>query len=130
MTDRLVRVYRLAVTLPEGSTEPGWEPEGWYEICEQRGWVASDRETGAEYDPPFAWPRRKLYLSKLSAETRAKLLRSYGATVEIEESEPVAWPHIERMSCGCVVNRALNVIVKGHGADKTKGHVTGDGLCR
>jgi hypothetical protein len=82
--------YRLHVTLPEGSDEYGWEPEGWADLCAARGWYEPDHSV--EGPPPFAWPRRKLYFSKSGADTRAELLRTYGATVEVKRSLPIMWP--------------------------------------
>jgi hypothetical protein len=86
-----VFLYRLVVTKPEGSEEPGWAPEGWEEICEARGWW--DPSAYGENDPPpFGWPKRRLYLSAASAEYRAGLMRDYGATVVVERSDAVTWP--------------------------------------
>lgn len=73
-----VRVWRLDVTYPEGSDAPDWEPANWIPT----------------YDPEdrgFEWPRLRLYLSRSGAESRAKLLRGYGATVTVVGSEPVEW---------------------------------------
>jgi hypothetical protein len=88
-----VRVHRLLVTYPDGSHDehgvpvPGWEPAN--------GWVPdgpSDDLRYIEEGPrPFQWPRRHLYLSKDGAVARANLLRSFGATVEVQSSKPVEW---------------------------------------
>lgn len=85
-TDSTVRVYRLEVTIPEGSEKRGWQPEGWEE--EFGGIVATDSDGAPEYRT-FSWPQRRLYLSPSSARKRAELLRRWGATVEISRSEPV-----------------------------------------
>lgn len=82
-------VFRLVVEAwPPGSRDPatgypvlGWEPEGW------NGDKWSDPEEG------FTWPRHdRRYLSSSGAHGRAKLLRSYGATVRVEESADLVWP--------------------------------------
>lgn len=93
MSKRAAYLYRLVVTLPEGADEVGWKPENWEEVCEARGWIDMERETGAEFTIPFSWPRRRLYMSAAAAEERAKMLREYGATVKIERSNPVTWPN-------------------------------------
>ncbi len=90
----VIRVYRLRVARPEGSEAPGWEPEGWSEICVARGWT-SDVDPG---EVPFTWPRRLTYLSAAGAEERAKLLREYGATVVVERSLPVEWEPVDEVS--------------------------------
>lgn len=82
---RPVRVWRLNVTLPEGSEKPGWQPEGW--VADVSDWGVE-----GEYERPFIWPRRRNYLSVKGAKVMARILREYGATVQIEESEPVTWP--------------------------------------
>ena len=79
------RVYRLDVWYPSGDRYAEWEPPGWDE-------TSMDPDTGAVVDVPFRWPMVRQYLSKNGAETRAKLLRSYGATVTVVASEPVTWP--------------------------------------
>jgi len=84
----MARVYRLHVTYPEGSFEPEWEPPGW----EPDYWV--DPDTGAHEPMPFRWPAERLFLSRSAAQRRAVQLRSYGAKVEVEESEPVVWGRI------------------------------------
>lgn len=75
-----LRVYRLDVTYPEGSRDPGWEPPGW------------DGGDDLSGDGEFRWPRVHPYLSKNGARARAKLLEKYGAKVAIVTSEPVQWP--------------------------------------
>jgi hypothetical protein len=79
---RTLYVYRLVVTLPEGSDEPGWRPE---EYDDQYSRYQDDDET------QFRWPRRRLYLSSEAAHARANLLRRWGADVKVERSEPVTW---------------------------------------
>lgn len=84
----MTRVYRLQVAYPEGSHDehgqpvPGWEPTGWHP-------GAYDPTEGPE---PFHWPRVHLYLSPGGASRRAAQLREWGATVEVEASNPVEWP--------------------------------------
>lgn len=94
MPDRQVYVYRLKVTLPPGSSEPGWEPDSWPVWCEEHAWEDFDSETGARDFPTFSWARflhRKNFLSAASAALRAETLRAFGAMVEVERSEAVAW---------------------------------------
>lgn len=84
MGERKVFVYRLVVTYPEGSREPGWRPpdwDGWSEWDEQR----PDGSTG------FQWPGVRLYLSKGRADARAEMLRKFGSTVTVLRSNPVEW---------------------------------------
>jgi hypothetical protein len=85
----VTRVYRLAVTLPEGSDAPGWEPPGW-EPDDYR--ITSGPDAGAWDSHPFRWPANRLCLSPGTAKRRAAIFRKYGATVVIEASEPVTWP--------------------------------------
>lgn len=85
---RAQRLYRLHVTLPEGSDEYGWEPKGWAD--DPQHWYR-DMETGAMELSPFTWPTVRTYVSRGGAEGRAWLLQKYGATVQIEVSEAVAW---------------------------------------
>lgn len=75
------RVYRLDVTYPPGSDAPGWTPEGWDPDEYRDAWTDK-----------FVWPRARKFLSRRGAEDRAKLLRSYGATVTVVPSDPVTWP--------------------------------------
>lgn len=79
----MTRVYRLAVTYPGGSLEPGWEP---------LGWRAAPDETFGYDEREFCWPARRNYLTKGGADTAARVLRGYGAEVTIERSDPVTWP--------------------------------------
>ena len=91
---RAVYVYRLAVTLPPGSDAPGWEPDSWVEWCEEHGWEEYEQDTGARNAPTFSWPRllqRKHFLSAPGAERRARMLRGFGALVEVERSQAVQW---------------------------------------
>lgn len=87
-----VHVYRLAVTLPEGSTVPGWEPENWEEWCEAHDLWINEYDTGASVTPPFKWRMRRNFLSKSAADRHAEWLREFGATVTVEKSNPVTWP--------------------------------------
>jgi len=87
----VTRVYRLAVTFPEGCDAPGWEPADWAAICDDYGWSDSNygMRTQREW---FGWPRRRLSFTRTAAEKRAALLRRCGATVTVEASNPVTWP--------------------------------------
>lgn len=73
-------VYLLVVEIPEGSDRRGWMPKGWF----------PDIVEGEETE--FHWPPRRRYLSLTSADRRAQLLRSWGATVEVIRSLPVVFP--------------------------------------
>ena len=76
-------VYRLDVTLPDGSDEPGWHPDGW--VAQE--WDDAD----GHYVQEFKWPRKRQCLSLTTANRWAQQLRSWGATVRICRSEPVVW---------------------------------------
>ncbi|GIT80212.1 hypothetical protein LLS1_18810 [Leifsonia sp. LS1] len=70
-----------------------WEPEGWLSDPDDRAaWV---ERFG---DEKFFWPKAdKVYFTKGTARSRARLLESYGAKVDIVESEPVIWLTPERI---------------------------------
>ena len=88
-----MRVYRLDVTYPEGSRDPGWEPPDWREgLAVDLGYVHVDREVGLEWYPDFRWPRRRFYLNRAAAENRQRLLERCGAKVEVCASDIVNWP--------------------------------------
>jgi hypothetical protein len=40
----------------------------------------------------FAWPAVKVWFTARPAYRRADLLRCYGATVTVVESDPITWP--------------------------------------
>ena len=100
--EREQRLYRLEVTYPEAAMiaaphapgdeivyefDPEWKPAGWSPTDK---WVERFKTT------EFFWPNaRKLYLSRSGARARAKLLESFGATVEIRRTEPVQWEYSE-----------------------------------
>ena len=81
-------VYRLHVTYPPRSQEWGWEPPGW----EPEGMLSSESAD----DGYFRWPANRMCLTIGTAKRRAELFLKYGAEVEIERSEPVAWPTVKR----------------------------------
>lgn len=106
-----MKLYRVEITaLPIGSrcyyaevdgkfgdayeALTGWTPDGWLEDeVERREWILRYGDTR------FFWPStRKLYQSKSGAEARAALIRSYGATVEVIESDEIVWltPEMKR----------------------------------
>lgn len=85
------RVYRLDVIYPPGSLEWGWEPPGWDGWGDER--ASAHPEDGGP--APFQWPSVRRYLSRRGAETRAALLRKYGAIVTVVASNPVTWPETE-----------------------------------
>jgi hypothetical protein len=84
-----VYVYRLVVTLLEGSTERGWEPDKWAALCDASGWPPINDDLD---ETSFRWLGRKHYLSGAAANRRADLLRAFGAAVDVERSELVVWP--------------------------------------
>lgn len=87
-------VYKLVVTLPEGSDAPGWEPDDWAAICDDYGWSSSDY--GMRDQRPWLGfartARRRQSFTRAAAEKRKVLLERCGATVTIERSDPVTWP--------------------------------------
>lgn len=80
MTSGPVFVYRLRVTLPEGSEAPGWHPEGWEPAI-----------FGEDDVQEFRWPTRRHCLSVATARRWKQRLEGWGATVVIERSLPVSW---------------------------------------
>jgi len=85
-----MRVYRLNVAYPEGSHDEhglpvlDWQPFGW----------VPDQYAHDDGPRPFSWPRVHAYLSLSGVVKRANLLRSFGATVEVESSKPVEWEEV------------------------------------
>lgn len=75
---RRLYVFRLIVEKPEGSEEPGWEPEGW-----RQPWMGEHNR--------FTWPRRRHWLSSEGASRRARQLREWGAKVRIEMALVENW---------------------------------------
>lgn len=70
-----------------------WAPPGWLEDADVRAWWIDSHET-----EQFFWPKSTtLYFSKSSARKRARLIESYGATVNVIESETVTWLTPERI---------------------------------
>jgi len=65
----------------------GWVPKGWLTDPEERAaWL--ERHGNAQ----FFWPSTKrLYQSRSGAQSRAALIESYGAKVEVVESMPIVW---------------------------------------
>jgi hypothetical protein len=90
MTGRRVYVYRLEITYPEGSSEPGWRPALWSDPEFLR--LFSRRTRRWYRTREFRWPHEHLYLSASGAGSRAALLRSWGAEVEVVRSLPVEFP--------------------------------------
>lgn len=89
---RPVYVYRLVITYPEGSHEPGWKPGCWGALLKgikDRGQRRAVRERG------FRWPRERVFLSADGAWHRAWTLTRFGAQAEVERSEAVTWPDYE-----------------------------------
>lgn len=84
-------VYRLVVDIPEGVNYLN-PPQAWLDYMAEVN--DSDRWGGPEYGRPFfAWPQRRNFLTKAPADRMAERLRSYGATVAVERSQPVQWEH-------------------------------------
>ena len=82
-------VFRLIITYPEGSQEPGWRPALWSDP----GYIATlpRLERWQLRRARFRWPRERLFLSASSAWFRAWTLARYGAQVRIRRSEQVTW---------------------------------------
>lgn len=80
--------YRIDVTYPEGSREPGWEPDAWPEICKRHYWPTDDHNG----DTTFRWPKPRLFLSLNGAENRARRLREVGAHAVVVRSREIEWP--------------------------------------
>lgn len=110
---RSVYVYRLTVELPEGSDDPTWRPPAgtWNDDPE------SQPREDEEGDPiPWRWPHRRLFTSKNTAERQAKKLRSWGATVTVEQSNPVTWGSGVTITMGPIPPpevRIVPVVVEG-----------------
>jgi hypothetical protein len=88
MTDRPVYVYKLVVSYPPGSDEPGWVPFCWNELL---AGVKDRRQRQALRRRGFRWPKERLFLSHSGAWGRAGLLSWCGATVEVRRSGEVTW---------------------------------------
>ena len=88
----MTTLYRLVVTLPEGSQQPGWQPPDWDEICDERGW--SGENSLVERD--FAWPQRRQWFSLAAAAKAAEYLERCGATAVLQHSHPVTWPAVPK----------------------------------
>ena len=91
-------LYRVRVTrypdgshevLPDGETwrpTPGWLPPGWRPV----GRYAEIMGTAE-----FVWPvTNKVYGSRRTAQKRADLLESFGATAVVERSSRITWPEV------------------------------------
>lgn len=74
--------------------DEAWAPANWLADDDERAaWV--DRHGSTR----FFWPATgRLYRSRSGAKDRARLIESYGATVEVIESEPIVWltPEVRR----------------------------------
>lgn len=75
-------IYALEITYPEGSDQPGWEPQNW--DPEQSAYNYGERY--------FKWPKIRRYLSNSAAQRRAQLFRCFGCEVDVVASEPIQWP--------------------------------------
>jgi len=88
VTDRAVYVYRLVISYPPGSQEPGWKPACWDALLRD---VKDKRERAAVRKRGFRWPRERKFMSASAAYRRSLLLQWFGATVDVQRSEPVTW---------------------------------------
>lgn len=88
MTGRNAHVFRLDIIYPEGSREPGWQPDSWESFLRSLPPLQRRRVRKAG----FRWPRERMFLSSSSAYDRACLLRAFGADVQVLRSDPVTWP--------------------------------------
>ncbi len=87
----------LDETAPAGEfsgLDESWTPPNW--LADNR-----DRDEWVDHhgDTRFFWPATgRLYQSRSGATARARLIESYGATVEVIESEPIVWltPEVRR----------------------------------
>lgn len=74
--------------------DEAWAPANWLADDDERAaWVERHGDTR------FFWPATwRLYRSRSGAKDRARLIESYGATVDVVESEPIVWltPEIRR----------------------------------
>ena len=74
-------VWKLEVEYPSSEPWPnGGVPDN-----------AASYKFAAQNDGHFWWPRCPRYLSKRAAVKRADLLRMYGATVTVVQSDPITW---------------------------------------
>jgi hypothetical protein len=96
-------LYRVRVTrYPDGAFQP-IDPEGevWMPVSGWRppGWRPAGNYTEIMGTDEFVWPvTNKVYASRSTAVTRAKLLESYGATAVVERSNRITWPDTEGLA--------------------------------
>lgn len=115
---RKTHVYRLIVTYPQSyqdvyySEDLEWEPDNWKDevqklrdehaekVAAAKAAPDPDDPFAPEMPPPFVepewqgWPVNRMYFSKSGAQDRAWIFEKWGATVEIEQSNPVTWGDI------------------------------------
>lgn len=80
---RKIRIYELDVTYPEGADpvlDGDWEDRGRHE---------PDGSPAEDWVP--RWPRNRRFFSRTSAVARARSLAAMGCTVDVRQSEPIAW---------------------------------------
>lgn len=87
-------VYRVVSDgpMPDSWRWPNEPPDGWYDLCEVRGWVGTDPETGApEYREigTLAHPRER-FLSRDPAKRLAGLRTRFGWPSRVERGE-ISW---------------------------------------
>jgi hypothetical protein len=85
--DRAAYVYRLVITYPPGSREPGWLPAAYTDPDGPFSWRLRRHLRRAG----FRWPAERLFLSSSGAHNRAWRLRYYGAQVRVQRSDLVTW---------------------------------------
>lgn len=73
--------------------DPTWEPEGWLADPERLAdWIEYHK------DAKFFWPTdQKMWGTYRTAQQRARLLESYGASAKVVQSDPLHWPSDEEL---------------------------------
>jgi len=88
---RPVHVWRLLITYPAGSQEPGFRPYCWGNLLAEMDW----RQRIKARRRGFRWPPERTWLSESPAEYRAWWLTRCGATVVLQKSAAVQWEDAE-----------------------------------
>lgn len=104
-----MKLYKVEITaLPAGALRPDEsDPTGDTLVIDETwapcDWLANEDERSAwverHGDTRFFWPATgRLYQSRSGAKDRARLIESYGATVNVIESAPIVWltPEVRR----------------------------------
>jgi hypothetical protein len=94
-------LFRVRITnYPEGAAVPVCYPDtahpaSWVPVAgwAPPGWQPDDDYVELRGSSEFRWPSiKRLYRSMSAARKRARLIESFGATVIIEQSQPIEWP--------------------------------------